>query len=182
MDTKKNRELFFKKLQSIGIDTEKLEKEYGTLIENATFTNTSEKNLAYNGSLLNVILYKLTPYAIRLNELLPEEKRAEKNSLIKVCLLHHIAKSVRFIINDNEWEVKNRKMLYKYNPENPSIKGGMHSYMICTQCGITFTEDETEAMIINDRDPSDDQARWFSSKLATIVRMANELTYIENND
>ena len=53
--------------------------------------------------------------------------------------------------------------------------------MMCQECGINFTVDEAEAMTVNDRDLTDDQARWHSSIMASIVRQANELTYLTIN-
>jgi hypothetical protein len=37
-------------------------------------------------------------------------------------------------------------------------------------------------MTINDRDLSDDQARWHASIMASIVRQANEMVYLEANN
>ena len=179
INTKGNLELYFKKLGQLGINTEKLSSEYGELLENATFSNMSDNGLAYDGSLIKTIMYKLTPYAIRINELYPESIRVDKNTLVKVCLLHHIAKCVRFVKNDNEWEIKNRGMVYKYNKENPPIRNGLHSLIIAQNCGITFTAEEADAMTINDRDLSDDQARYHCTMLASIVRQANEMVYID---
>ena len=52
---------------------------------------------------------------------------------------------------------------------------------MCFECGIPLNAEEIEAMTINDRDLSDDQARWHASTMATIVRQANELTYVQIN-
>ena len=145
MDKLSNYELFLKKLNQLGIDTAKLAEEYGEKLADASFSINSENGLAYDGSLIEVILYKLTPYAIRLNELFPEAIRADKASLIKVCLLHQIAKAVRLVTNDNEWEIKNRGLLYKYVQGQPSIRTGLHSLVIANNCGITFTPEEAEA-------------------------------------
>lgn len=46
--------------------------------------------------------------------------------------------------------------------------------------GINFTPEEAEAMTVNDRDLSDNQARWHSSLLASIVRQASEMTYLQD--
>jgi hypothetical protein len=72
-------------------------------------------------------------------------------------------------------------MVYKYDENQPSIRTGLHSLILAQQCGVTFTPEEAEAMTVNDRDLTDDQARWHSSVMATIVRQANELTYIQIN-
>ena len=52
---------------------------------------------------------------------------------------------------------------------------------MCQICGINFSTEEAEAMTVNDRDLTDDQARYYSSVMATLVRQANELTYIQIN-
>ena len=178
----KNLKLFFKKLSQLGLETALLEDNYGNEIMNGSFTNSNEFGNAYEGSLLEIVLKTLTPYAVKLNELLPEEKRVDKNTLIKICLLHQIAKAVRLIPNDNSWEVEKRGLVYKYNTDLPSIRTGLHSLIICQNCGIQFTSAEAEAMTVNDRDLTDDQARWHSSIMASIIRQASELTYLTLND
>lgn len=173
--------IYLKKLQQVGVDTDMLSEKYGERLMNATFTNVNDHGNAYEGSLLEIVLTKLTPYAVKLNELLPETRRVDKNTLVKVCLLHHIAKCVRLIPNDNQWEIEKRGMLFKYDSEQPSIRTGLHSLIIAQECGVGFSAEEAEVMTVNDRDMTDDQARWFSSAMATLVRQANELTYLEIN-
>jgi hypothetical protein len=97
-------------------------------------------------------------------------------------LLHQIAKAVRLIPNDNQWEVEKRGLAYKYNGDLPSIRTGLHSVSMCFECGIPLNTEEIEAMTINDRDLSDDQARWHASIMASIIRQANELTYLTINN
>jgi len=177
----KNLDIFDKKLRQLGIDTNALFSKYTDRLLNATFTNSNEFGNAYDGSLVEIVLKVLTPYAVRLNELLPEEQRVDKNTLVKVCLLHHIAKAVRIVPNDNQWEIEKRGLLYKYDDTLPSIRTGLHSVSMCFECGIPLTAEEIEAMTVNDRDLTDDQARWHSSVMATLVRQANELTYIQIN-
>ena len=178
----KNYELFLKKLSQLGIETKMLDELYGEMIMDASFTNSDEFGNAYEGSLVEIILKVLTPYAIRLNELLPESIRVDKETLVKVCLLHHIAKSIRLVPNDNQWEVDKRGLKYKYDSGLPSIRTGLHSMMMAIEAGIAFTPEEAEVMTINDRDLTDDQSRWHSSIMATIVRQANELTYMQINN
>ena len=177
----KNYELYLKKLSQIGVDATMFAGEFGEKIKDASFTNINDFGNAYQGSLLEIVLKVLTPYAVRLNELLPDEQKVDKNTLVKVCLLHHIAKAVRLVPNDNQWEIEKRGMIYKYDENQPSIRTGLHSLIMAQQSGISFTPEEAEAMTVNDRDLTDDQARWHSSVMATIVRQANELTYIQIN-
>lgn len=177
----KNLKLFFDKLGKLGIDYGLLEEKYGEKLLNGTFTNSNEFGNAYDGSLIEIVLKVLTPYAVRLNELLPNEQRVDKDTLVKTCLLHHIAKAVRIVPNDNQWEIEKRGLIYKYESDLPSIRTGLHSVSMCFECGIPLTAEEIEVMTINDRDLSDDQARWHASVMATLVRQANELTYIQIN-
>lgn len=178
----KNLEIYIKKLNQVGVDTSFLIEKYGKLLMEATFTNSDEFGNAYSGSLVENVLKVLTPYAVKLNELLPEEQRVDKSTLVKMCLLHQIAKAVRIIPNDNQWEIEKRHLLWKYDSNLPSIRTGLHSVSMCFECGIPLTTEEIEVMTINDRDLSDDQARWHASVMATLVRQANELTYIQINN
>jgi len=182
VDKLKNYELYLKKLNQLGIETDKLAEKFGEKIAEATFSNNDSNGLAFDGALINTILYKLTPYAIKINEMFQKEIQVDKNSLVKVCLLHQIAKAIRLEKNDNEWEIKNRGIIYKYAANQPSIRTGLHSLIMATNCGILFTAEEAEAMTVNDRDLSDDQARWHSSLMASIVRQANEMVYLEANN
>lgn len=177
----KNYALFLKKLNQFGVNTEHLDSKFGESIKKATYTDKNEHGLAYDGSFIEIILKKLTPYAIKINDLLPQEKQVDKTTLVKICLLHQIAKAIRFVPNDNQWEREKRLMLYKYNVNNPSIRCGLHSVALCIECSISLSTDEIEAMTVNDRDSTDEQARWHSSMLSTIVRQANELTYMDLN-
>ena len=177
--TEKNFKIFITKLEEIGVPTKVLVEKYGDAIKSATFSHRSEYGLAYDGALLQVILYKLTPYAIKMNELYPESMRVNRNQLIKVCLLHQLSKSVRLTKNINEWQVKNGGQPYMFNPNQPSIRTGLHSLAMCQECGINFTLEEVEAMTTNDRDATDMQAKWHSSIFASIVNNASEMVYLE---
>ena len=174
-----NYGLFFKKLTQIGINADIINEKYGNLIKNGSFTNTTENGMAYDGSLLEITLRTLTPYAVKINDLLPTEIQVQKDKLVKVCLLHQISKCLRLVKNDNQWEVEKRGILYKYSDENPSIRTGLQSLMMSIECGVQFSIDEVEAMTSIDRDLSDMQSRFHSNTLSTIIRQANELTYTE---
>ncbi len=173
--------IFVEKLKNVGVDITPL-IESGVDLKNASFTHSNEHGNAYQGSLIEIVLKVLTPYAVKLNELLPKSLRVDKDTLVKVCLLHHIAKAVRLVPNDNQWEVEKRGFVFKYDNKQPSIRTGLHSMVMAQNVGVSFTPEEAEAMTVNDRELSDDQARWHSSVMSTIIRMANELTYAEINN
>lgn len=175
-----NFELFKKKLSSIGVDSNVLMEKYGERIKNGTYSpSNAESFICGDGTLLNSILRTLTPIALKLNGILPEEKRVDNISLIKICLLHQLAKSVMFIPNTNSWEVENRKLLYKYSDYSYALKMGMRSIAMCIECGIQLTENELEAVSNLDRDENK-QTRYYSSVLATLLKQAMELTELIN--
>ena len=92
----------------VGSDvTEQLVKLVGgeEVLMNASFGMSEESNTAFDGALIKYSL-EIAEYAKKLNELLPEDKRVPNSVIYKICLLHHIAKSVMYIKNDNEWEVE----------------------------------------------------------------------------
>ena len=181
LNIEENYQLFLTKLKENGISIDKLDEKYGELIKKASFSITADSGLAYEGSLVFVILYKLTPYAIKLNNLLPENVRANKESLIKVCLLHQLGKAVRIEPNPNDWEVKNRGMVFRYKNDMPAIRTGLHSLSMCIECGIDLNIEEVEAMTVNDRDMTDMQSRFHSSVMSCMVREASEMVYLEFN-
>ena len=173
----KNLSIFLKKLEEIGINIE-IHQKIKDLIKNATFSITNESGLAYEGSLLNVVLRILTPFAIKINETLPENIRIEKNSLIKVCLLSHISKCEMFEPNDNEWEKEKRGMLFKYAKSNVALKMGMKSLIFAQDLGVKFTPEEIEALTIMDRRSDDEQSNFYSNPISIVLKQANELTYL----
>ena len=123
------------------------------------------------------LLTKLAFFAVKLNELYPEDIRVDVKSLVKICLLQHISKSVRYIKSTDTWRINNLGELYKYNQEVPAIGIGLHSMMLAINCGVEFTPEESEAMTVIDRSEDDNQMKYYSSLLTSIVRQANEMVY-----
>lgn len=175
---------YYGKLEKCGINVDSvntLKEKYGNNINNASFSTTTDCGLAYDGSLIETVLTKLAVYAVKLNSLYPEELRVDVNSIVKVCLLQHIAKAVRTEKSTNEWRIKNLGEAYTYIKKSPAIGTGLHSLAMATECGIQFTPIEVEAMVVNDRSDDDMQAKFHSNMLSSIVKQANEMVYIEAN-
>lgn len=175
----KNLDLFLKYLKRYNVDISLISDDIKSKIKNATFSNINENRTAYDGSLLNIIFNILTPTALKINDVLDETLRVDKNSLIKVCLLSHISKCEMFEPNDNEWEKEKRGILYKYTKSNVALKMGMRSIILSQQLGVQFTPEEIEAMIVLDRMNDDEQAKFFSNPLSVILKQANELTFLQ---
>lgn len=175
-----NYEIFLRKLESVGVRTDSLVERLGDKLKNASYGLDKKSNAAYNGALLQNILRTTTVYAVKINDMLPEEIRADRNSLIKVCLLYQIAKAEMIIPNDNTWEIENRGILYKFAENKIALKGGMRSVILCQECGINFTAEEIEAMTILDREDTDAQAKYYANPISVILRQSTELTLLKN--
>lgn len=158
--------------------TDKIIKEMGgeNVVVYSTFLDKADTNLAYQGALVHNIL-RITAYATKINNILPEEQRVDKNSLVKVCILSHIARAVMFEENDNSWEINNRGMIYKYRETEGALRVGERSILMAMNCGVKFTPTEFEAMRIMDQKPDDIMSKMFSTTLSMVVRQANEMVY-----
>lgn len=163
----KNYSLYLLKLQKIGIDTSILEEKYGEKILNGVFN----LNIGGEGSLLQIIMRTLTPNAIKIAEInTPQEMTLNQETLIKVCLLMHLSKATMFQPGKTE-------NTFVYAPYPYGMKMGLRSIAICEECNIKLTAEEIEAITILDRE-NEEQAKFFASPLATIVKIANELTFL----
>lgn len=177
----KNLSVFVRKLEQLGIDSKKLLSEIEDKILNASVTTSLDSGLAFDGSLLHFIVRIVTPIALKINEALDEKVQVDKDSLIKVCLLHQISKTYRVIKNENAWETKNLGRMYKYSKTDYSLRTGSESLWFCMKNGVSFNERECEAMLVLDKDPSDKQSYYYTSTLAMIIRQANELGYMQES-
>lgn len=149
-------------------------------LQNATFANNVDSGLAYDGSLIEAI-FSLTTYACHINLLLPEQNRADVNSIVKVGLLSHISKALMFEPNTNTWEKTNRGLMYSFVKLTGALRTGERSIQICNNCGIVFTPEEFEAMRIIDKDTDNDAyTKLYSSTLSIIIKQANELVMLTN--
>lgn len=170
--------LYFGKLSEVGVPVDTLKEKYGSLLEKATYSNNIETGLAFDGSLVYTLLYKFTPFALKINETFPEEFRVDKAVLVKICLLCQVGKCQMFEVNDNGWEVEKRGLLYKFIDDGISIRTGLRSVSIAQECGIPLSPLELEMMTINDREATEMDARFHASIAASIIRMASEMVFL----
>lgn len=164
----KNYSIFLKKLSELNIDTTLMESIFDReKVKNATFNITN----GGEGTLLHIILRILTPNALKIAELnAPNGFEINKESLIKVCLLSHLSKIEMF-------QKGKREGTFEYAPYPYGMKMGLRSIALCESFNIKLTAEEIEAMTILDRE-TEDQAKFFASPLAQIVKIANELTFL----
>lgn len=177
----KTFETYFQKLQACGISEEaclKLREKYGDVLHIASYGIKRDSGLAYEGSMIETSLRKLAVFAIKINELYPERIRVDNKSLVKICLLQHISKSLRLIKQNDNWRAEKLGEIYTYNTGMPAIGTGLQSLSMAVECGIEFTPLEVEAITIIDRNEDDLQAKYYSSMLSSIVRQANEMVHV----
>lgn len=150
-------------------------------VMNATYANTDNTGLAYDGSFTETVI-ALTVYAIKINDLLPEEKQVSKESIAKVALLSQIGKVLLFKPQTNDWRRKNLGENYTYAELDGAIRVGERSILIAMNSGVKFTEFEFEAMRIMDKqnENADNYSKYFSGTLSMVIKQANEMIDIIN--
>lgn len=164
-------------------ETESIIEELGgdDAVMNATYANTDNTGLAYDGSFTETVI-ALTVYAIKINDLLPEEKQVSKESIAKVALLSQIGKVLLFKPQTNDWRRKNLGENYSYAELDGAIRVGERSILIAMNSGVKFTEFEFEAMRIMDKqnENADNYSKYFSGTLSMVIKQANEMIDIIN--
>lgn len=172
----KNYSIFLDKMQEIGITKERIEDVFGSTLMNATYSIDNNSGLSFEGSLLHTVLRTLTPIALKLNEILPENIKCKKEDIVKICLLQHLAKAEMFTKNDNQWEIEKLGKVFKYNPKKIALRLGSRSVALAIRLGVELTELDIESLTIIDKDSSDEQAKFFANPISVVIRQANELT------
>lgn len=130
---------------------------------------------AYKGALL-IHINMICAIAQRIAKMVSGTFQIDDVSLLRVCLIMHLSKRDMYIENDNEWEIKNRGLLFKFNDNiEACLKGGERSALEALNLGVQLTPTELEAIKCLDDD--DSSKKQFLSILTTIVRQANELAY-----
>ena len=183
----KNYLLWIEYLKKYDCYSEDLITEYGEAIKNGSFAMNETSGGAYQGSLLDIVLSNLCVIATHINEnafgLNAKEKYkhphlyCDKTSLMKVLLLQHISKAEMFVPTTEQWKI-NKGMFYDFNQSLPTaLKLGERSIFLCMKYGITLTEEEYDAMKICDKD--EEKNTSYTTPLAELVKIANQLTAIE---
>ena len=144
-------------------------------VANASYAATKDTGAAYPGSFVKNVI-SLVNYANKINAILPDEARADATSLNKVCMLSQISKVLLFEENDNNYEIVNRGLIYKYVQLPGALRTGERSALLATNVGVTFNEIEYEAMrAIDNAGVVDNYVKFFSSNLSMVIRQAYEI-------
>jgi hypothetical protein len=69
--------------------------------------------------------------------------------------------------------------MYEFNEDLVSMRIGERSVHYAISNGVSFTEEEYQAILNHDKDDTDKQAKWHSDTLGVVLRQANELAIME---
>lgn len=175
----KNLKGFVKTGQKYGFITDELIDVLGKHLLTAPASTTTDYFGAFEGGLLQNTL-NITKYAVDINKTLPEALQVEAGSLVKVCFLHQIGKAELFVPNDSTWH-NERGMMYEYNNKLTSMSVGERSIYYATNNGVTFTEDEYQA-ILNFNKDGDLQAKLHTNTVGQILKAAIIMASIEEKN
>jgi hypothetical protein len=161
-----------------GFINDKLIELLGIEFFSAPACTTTNLYGAYEGGLINLIL-TITKHAISINELLPENKKVNQKSLIKVCFLHQIGKAKMYSEQKSQWHRDNKGEFYTFNDDLLSLSVAERSIYYLMEAGISLTEDETFAIFNYNSDFSGRPLTRDGEKLASILKVAIMMAIIE---
>jgi len=138
---------------------------------------SSEYGTAYKGALL-VHINLTMALAQRIAKMVSGTFQIDDEQLLKICCIMHLSKRHLYVENDNEWEIKNRNMLFKFaKKQEGMINGGERSALEALNNGVKLSPIEFEAITCLDNDEQNCARKAFMSIYSTIVRQANEMAY-----
>lgn len=172
----KNTKKYFESLEKIGINSEKLITFLGEDFITAPAFPTTDNPNCFSGGLIDFVL-TVTKKMIVSNDNLPENKKFDKNSLIKIGLLYSIGKYRLYKLKNSDWHIK-QGIIYEYDSTLVSMRIGQRSLYIAMSNDINFSEEEAQAIIFHDV-LDDKMVNYFPSKLTRMLKSAIELTFIE---
>lgn len=166
---------FFTVFSNLGLDkhydVDVLKEE----LFNSPCSINEEMGTAYKGALLMHINMTMA-LAQRLSKMISGTFQIDETSLLKVCVLMHLSKRHMYIENDNEWEIKNRGLNFKFRKDMEGcLKGGERSALEALNNGVNLTPIEFEA--IKSLDMPESESTTFKSIMTIVIKQANELGY-----
>ena len=130
---------------------------------------------AYKGALI-MHINMVCALAQRLAKMVSGTFEIDEASLLKICCIMHLSKRCIYEVNDNEWEIKNRGLNFKFKKGLEGLlKGSERSVLEALNNGVKLTPIEFEA--IKSLDDVESNNNMYKSIYTTIVRQANELAY-----
>jgi len=176
----KNIKHYFATGEKYGFMTKELMDFLGADFMEAPASTMSDLHNAFEGGLVDHTL-RVTKYAFLINDVLPKDKGMviDVASLIKVCCLHQIGKAKLYKPCLSECHRTNQGKMYEFVNDSTSMSVGERSVKYAMDNGVTFTDDEYQAILNFSKDDTDKQANYHSSMLGTILKQAIQLAIAE---
>lgn len=176
-----NTKKYFETATKLGFMNDDLMKFLGQEFIAAPASSMADYHGAFEGGLIDHLL-KVAKYAVNVNNTLPENKRVNQDSLVKVCLLHQIGKSNLYKPCTSEWHRKNQGKMYEFNDDLVSMRVSERSLYYAMSHGIKFTEEEFSAIMFYDK-TDDKMSEFHNSMLGELLKIGNTLAIkISKND
>ena len=141
--------------------------------KDASYGMYSNAGTAFKGSMIYISMFQICKLAVFINSRLKCQVPIEK--IVKVVLLMHIGKAILYEPETNKYML-DKGNIYKFVNDHQFISCGKRSLVMCMNCGITFDNEEIEAMECLD---VAEENVYKLSLLAMIIRFA---TGIVNKD
>lgn len=137
---------------------------------------SEEMGTAYKGALL-IHINMVMALAQRVAKMISGTFEIDENTLLKSIAIMHLSKRLVYVENDNDWEIKNRGLMFKFaKGVEGCLKGGERSALEALNNGVKLTPIEFEAITCLDEDVEASK-KPFLSIYTTVIRQANELAY-----
>jgi hypothetical protein len=176
-----NKKKFLETNSKYKIFTKELENFLGDDFYTAPATTTIDMYGCYPGGLLNTSL-KACKYAIKINELLPENMREEVPTILKCVFLSQIGKVFLFCPNQNEWQRKTLGKMYEFCNDLVSLRVGERSVHYATKNGVELNEEEFQTVLNTDKESDDKMVKYHSSNLSNVIKLGFELAILEEKN
>jgi len=175
----KNAQTFFKTGEKYGFTNEKLIELIGDKLIKAPATMTDEGYNSFDGGLIAHII-DLTGHALKINDSLPEDKRVNKESLIKVCFLHQIGKFDMFVKQDSDWHIK-RGLNYKFNDATPAMTVANCTVSALSEAKLfeSLEQNEREAIMLIPTDIGHRKLNHECERIAGLVKSATIIAILQ---
>jgi len=174
----KNKKIFEMTNEKYHVYTPKLVEFLGESLFTAPASTLLSLHNAFEGGLMDHLI-RVAKYAAMFNEILPENMKYPKESILKVAFLCEIGKVFQYKPCTSEWHRKNQGKMYEFKEDNVSLKVGERSLFYALSNDVMVTEIEAQAILTFEKPDEDNQARWHSEPLAKILKTAVEFAIME---
>lgn len=178
---RKNKEKFAETNAKYNIFTKELEQFLGEDFFIAPASPSLDMYGCYPGGLVDHSM-KVCKHTINVNNLLPEPMRVDVKTIVRTVFLVPIGKTFLFKLNENEYMQKKGK-LYEYRDDEMVIMSvGERSAYYAMKYGVELSEEEYQAILNSDKDPSERFVKGGSRTLSRILKIGFDLAVMEEKN